>query len=143
MTQYRVLLVDDEELFLTALAQRMAKRGYDVATAENGSVALELAAARNFHVIVLDLAMPGIDGIETLKKLRAVDPDLQIILLTGHATVSAGVEAMKLGAMDFLQKPADFKDLLAKIEEAGARRASLTQQRAEEAVSNIVGKKGW
>ncbi len=143
MTQYRVLLVDDEELFLTALAQRMAKRGYDVATAENGTVALELAAARDYDVIVLDLAMPGIDGIETLKKLRVADPDLQIILLTGHATVSAGVEAMKLGAMDFLEKPADFKDLLAKIEEAGARKASLVQGHAEEAVSDILGKKGW
>ena len=143
MTQYRVLLVDDEELFLTALAQRMAKRGYHVATAENGNVALEMAAARGFDVIVLDLAMPGMDGIETLKKLRIADPDIQIILLTGHATVSAGVEAMKLGAMDFLEKPADFKDLLARIEEAGARRASLARQRAEDAVSDIVGKKGW
>lgn len=143
MTQYRVLLVDDEELFLTALAQRMAKRGYDVATAENGNVALAMAAAHQYDVIVLDLAMPGIDGIETLKKLRVADPDLQIILLTGHATVSAGVEAMKLGAMDFLEKPADFKDLLAKIEEAGARKAGLRQQHAEDAVSDILGKKGW
>jgi len=143
MTQYRVLLVDDEELFLTALAKRMTKRGYDVATAENGNIALEMAAARHFDVIVLDLAMPGIDGIETLKKLRIADPILQIILLTGHATVSAGVEAMKLGAMDFLEKPADFKDLLAKIEEAGSRKMNLDLQHAEDQVSDIMGKKGW
>ena len=143
MTQYRVLLVDDEELFLTALAQRMAKRGYDVATAENGTVALEMAAARDFDVIVLDLAMPGIDGIETLKKLRVADPDIQIILLTGHATVSAGVEAMKLGAMDFLEKPADFKDLLAKIEEAAAEIEAGPDPPPEDAVADSMGKKGW
>ena len=143
MKGYRVLLVDDEELFLTALAKRMTKRGFDVATAENGQVAVEMAAARGFDVIVLDLAMPGFDGIETLKRLRAADPDLQIILLTGHATVSAGVEAMKLGAMDFLQKPADFQELLAKIEEAGARKLALVEKRGEEKIRGILGEKGW
>ena len=87
--------------------------------------------------------MPGMNGIETLKRLRESDPDLQIILLTGHGTLEKGVEAMKLGAMDFLQKPANLEDLLSHIREAGARRTALLEKRAQDQISDVISRKWW
>lgn len=143
MTEHRVLLVDDEEVFVDALAKRMSRRGLHVETAENGTVALEKASHANFDVIVLDLAMPGLDGIETLKRLREANPDVQVILLTGHGTVQSGVAAMKEGATDFLEKPCDFDELLAKIDAASMRKALLVQKQHENDVAELLKKKGW
>jgi len=114
-----------------------------VTTAESGAAALEKIRARDFDTVVLDLAMPGMDGIETLRRIKAEDPDVQVILLTGHGTVPSGVEAMKLGAIDFLQKPATFDELLEKIKEAGAKKALLVEKRTEEQVDEILRGKGW
>lgn len=143
MSGTRVLLVDDEELFVTALAKRMAKRGLSVDTAPDGTTALEMVRERGFDAIVLDLAMPGMDGIETLEKMLQLNPDLQVILLTGHGSVQAGVEAMKHGAVDFLEKPADFQELLQKIEQAAAKKMLLVEKHAEDEVEDILRKKGW
>ena len=143
MTGDRVLLVDDEEDFTEALAKRLEGRGLNVTTAESGAAALEKIRARDFDTVVLDLAMPGMDGIETLRRIKAEDPDVQVILLTGHGTVPSGVEAMKLGAIDFLQKPATFDELLEKIKEAGAKKALLVEKRTEEQVDEILRGKGW
>lgn len=143
MTGDRVLLVDDEEDFTEALAKRLEGRGLKVTTAESGAAALEKIRARDFDTVVLDLAMPGMDGIETLRRIKAEDPDVQVILLTGHGTVPSGVEAMKLGAIDFLQKPATFDELLEKIKEAGAKKALLVEKRTEEQVDEILRGKGW
>ncbi len=143
MSGTRVLLVDDEELFVTALAKRMAKRGLSVDTAPDGTTALEMVRERGFDAIVLDLAMPGMDGIETLEKMLQLNPDLQVILLTGHGSVQAGVEAMKHGAVDFLEKPADFQELLQKIEQAAANKMLLVEKHAEDEVEDILRKKGW
>jgi len=138
-----VLLVDDEPDFVEALAKRMETRGLQVVTAENGKVALDKAKDQSFDAVVLDLAMPEMDGIETLKRLREVNADLQIVLLTGHATVQKGVEAMKLGAMDFLEKPAAFKDLLAKVLKATEKTALLVEKRTSDEVAEVLGKQGW
>ena len=143
MTEHRVLLVDDEEVFVAALAKRMSRRGLHVETAENGQVALEKASHASFDVVVLDLAMPGLDGIETLKRLREANADIQVILLTGHGTVQSGVAAMKEGAADFLEKPCDFDELMAKIDEASQRSALLVQKRHEMEVEHLIRKKGW
>ena len=143
MSGLRVLLVDDEEDFVEALAKRMRGRGFVAETAENGKVALSKAERETFDAVVLDLAMPGMDGIDTLKGLLELNPELQVILLTGHATVQKGVEAMKLGAADFLEKPAEFKELLAKIEKAGKKRALLVERRTAGEVSEILRKQGW
>lgn len=143
MSRTKVLLVDDEEDFVEALARRLASRGLQVTTAANGAVALGKARGQRFDAVVLDLAMPTMDGIETLKRLREINPDLQVILLTGHATVQKGVEAMKLGAMDLLEKPAEFKEILAKIEEASARATLLVEKRTSEEVAEVLRKKGW
>ena len=143
MSGEKVLLVDDEEEFVETLAKRMNARGLKVETAENGEVAIDRVKEKAFDVIVLDLAMPGIDGLETLKRVLEVNSDLQVILLTGHGTVSKGVEAMKLGAADFLEKPADFKELLAKVQEASQKKAILIEKRTEEHVSDILKNRGW
>ena len=143
MTCDRVLLVDDEESFVEALGKRLNARGLRVETSHSGEDAIAKAERHAFDVIVLDLAMPGMDGIETLKRLRKTDPDLQIILLTGHGSIEKAVEATKLGAMDFLQKPANLEDLLELIREAGVRRAVLVEKRASEQVTDVISKKGW
>lgn len=143
VTGHRVLLVDDEESFVDALSKRLEARGLVVETASDGEQALKTAKDRTFDIIVLDLAMPGMNGIETLKRLREDDPDLQIILLTGHGSLEKGVEAMKLGAMDFLQKPADLENLLNHIREAGARRTALIEKRARNQISDVISRRSW
>jgi len=105
--------------------------------------AIERVRERSFDVIVLDLAMPGLDGIATLERLKQLDPDLQVILLTGHATVPRSVEAMKLGAADLLEKPTDFAELLQKIRDAGAKKAVLVEKRRAEEVAEILMTRGW
>lgn len=139
----KVLLVDDEVEFTEALAERMEARGLTVDTVDSGEAALKAAKAKDFYAIILDLAMPGMDGIETLKRLRKQNPDLQIIVLTGRATVEKGIEAMKLGAMDFLEKPADIKKIMEKIEQAKGKRKILMDKQFEQRMKDIMKKKGW
>jgi DNA-binding NtrC family response regulator len=143
MSESTVLLVDDEEDFVAVLAERLEARGLRVDTAGSGELALEKAGKRPFDAIVLDMAMPGMDGIETLQGLLQINRDLQVILLTGRATLGQAVEAMKLGALDFLEKPVDIETLVAKIEEAATKRSSLTEKRIEDKMSDIMRKKGW
>lgn len=143
MNEDRILLVDDEEEFVLALSKRLTVRGLEVSAVGNGEDAVVEIQKHKFDAIVLDLAMPGIDGLETLRRIREIDNEVQIILLTGHGTIQAGIEAMRLGAMDFLEKPADFEDLLARIKEAIAKKLRLSQQHTEEQVSEILAKKGW
>jgi len=143
MSESTVLLVDDEVDFVEVLAERLEARGLAVDTAENGEVALEKAEKRPFDAILLDMAMPGMDGIQTLKGLLRINPDLQVILLTGRATLGQAVEAMKLGALDLLEKPVEIETLVAKIEEAATKRSSLTEKRIDDKLSDIMRKKGW
>ena len=143
MKDEKVLLVDDEEDFISALSERLEARGIKVETAVSGIEAVDKAVEEHFDAVVLDLQMPDIDGIETMRKLLKKNPDLQIILLTGHATLDKGIEAMKLGAMDFLEKPADIDKLMSQIKEAKVKRMLLTEKKMEEELSNILKTKGW
>jgi DNA-binding NtrC family response regulator len=143
MPDLSVLLVDDEEDFVAALAERLEVRGLSVDTAASGAIALEKARARVFDAILLDMAMPGLDGLDTLRGLLGINPDQQVILLTGRATLQQAVEAMKLGALDLLEKPADIGRLVARIEDAANRRIALDDRRVEERVRDIIHKKGW
>ena len=139
----KVLLVDDEEQFLDALSQRLEARGLKVDAVTSGEDALSQVEDRNFDAIIVDLAMPGIDGIETLKRIKAKRPDLEIIMLTGHATVKSGIEAMKLGADDFLEKPVDLNVLLEKIGEAKNKRMLVVEKGRQEEVKKILKSKTW
>ncbi len=143
MEKNRVLLVDDEEEFVRALAKRLRTRGLEVEITGDGESAVEKVKQNGFDVVVLDLAMPGIDGLETLKRLREVNQDLQVVLLTGHGSIKSGVEAIKGGAVDFLEKPAEFSELLAKIKEASAQHTLLIEKRRAERVNDILRGRGW
>jgi len=138
-----VLLVDDEEQFLDTLSQRLELRGIKVDTVTGGEEAMEKISAKKFDAIVLDLVMPGIDGIETLKRLKEKNPDIQIIMLTGKATIKKGIEAMKLGAEDFLEKPVDLNVLMEKIKKATHNKMLLVEKSRQEEVKEILKKKGW
>jgi DNA-binding NtrC family response regulator len=134
----RVLLVDDEEQFLDVLSQRLGTRGINAETSTSGEEALVKIKNRNFDAIVLDVMMPGIGGIETLKRIRKEYPELQIIMLTGQGTVGKAVEAMNEGAMDFMEKPADINKLMDKISEAKEKRVLLVMENIEEKVKGIL-----
>ena len=139
----KVLLVDDEEQFLDALSQRLETRGLKVQAVTSGEDAIKKVADHNFDAIIVDLAMPGIDGIETLKRIKEIRPDLEIIMLTGHATVKSGIEAMKLGADDFLEKPVDLNVLMEKIGEAKNKRMLVVEKGRQEELKKILKSKTW
>ena len=141
MPEERVLLVDDEPEFTEALSERMESRGVGVDTATSGPEALEKVRSRSYDAIILDLSMPEMDGIETLRRLLEDNPDLQVILLTGYATLEKGIEAVKLGAMDFLEKPAEIQKLMEKIQQAKANRMILVEKRMEEKMKGIMERK--
>jgi DNA-binding NtrC family response regulator len=138
-----VLLVDDEEKFLNAFSQRLEARGMKVDTATSGEDAVGRVQAKDFDAIVLDLSMPGMGGLEALRKMKRENPDLQIIVLTGHGTLQAGVEAMKSGALDFMEKPVDLNKLLSRIEEAQEKKIVVLEKRHQQQVEEILRAKGW
>ena len=138
-----VLLVDDEEQFLKVLSKRLEGRGMKVDTSTSGEDALSRVKGKEFDAIILDLAMPGMSGIETLKRIRSENPDVQIIMLTGHGSVEKGIEAMKAGAIDFLEKPADLNKIMEKISEAKRKRIILFEKKHEEHIKEILKSKGW
>ena len=143
MSGSKVLLVDDEVEFVETLSMRLETRGFRVDVAQNGEAAVERVRAQPFDAILLDLAMPGMDGLDTLKRLRELNPDSQVILLTGQATVQKATEAMRLGALDLLEKPVSIEVLVEKIEEAATNKMRLTEERIQAKVTDIIRKKGW
>jgi DNA-binding NtrC family response regulator len=139
----KILLVDDEQEFVEALAERMRARDMDVTAVTNAKDALAKADEETYDAIILDLQMPEMDGIEALKRIKEKNPNMQIILLTGHATVEKSVTAMKLGAMDLLEKPTDIETLTEKIKEAHHQRMLLVEKETEQKIQEIIGVKGW
>lgn len=139
----KVLLVDDEEDFLQVLSERMTNRGIEVSTATSATEAIRIAEKESFDAIIVDLMMPEMDGLEALKLIKEKKPESQVILLTGHATVDKGIEAMKLGAMDFLEKPADLSQLTEKIKKAHAKKMIIVEKQIEEKVKKIMRTVGW
>jgi DNA-binding NtrC family response regulator len=118
MAGYRVLLVDDEEEFVSALSERLTLRGIEVDSALNGEEALARLVAKDFEVVILDVMMPGLGGLEVLRQIKATHPNTQVILLTGHGSTREGIEGMRLGAFDYLIKPVDIEDMLEKMKAA-------------------------
>ncbi|KAB2887927.1 MAG: response regulator [Desulfobulbaceae bacterium] len=117
-----LLLVDDEQVFLDIMAQRLKKRGFSVITAEDGEAALRHLQTGAVDVVVLDVAMPGMSGIETLQAIKKRHPLIEVVMLTGQATVATAVEAIRQGAFNYLKKPCEIDDLLAQINNALLRR---------------------
>jgi len=118
-----IMLVDDEVPFVEAMTKRLTRRELEVGTAFSGKDALEkLLVDSKTEVVILDVKMPGMDGIETLQAIKRKVPLVEVIMLTGHATVESAIEGMKLGAFDYLMKPCDMDHLIAKVTEAAARK---------------------
>jgi len=120
--QIKVLLVDDEEGYVNVLAKRMTKRQVEVSIALSGSEAIQALRKKDFDVAVVDLKMEDIDGIEVLKIFKKMDPELPVVMLTGHGSEKAARDGLALGAFDYLTKPCDLEDLLSTISKAAERK---------------------
>ena len=139
----KILLVDDEKEFVDTLAERMEARGMNVEATTSPKDALELVEKESYDAVVLDLQMPEMNGLEALKILKEKRPEIQVILLTGHATVEKGIEAMKLGALDLIEKPAELSVLTEKIQKAQAKKMILVEKKAEEKIKSIMMTRSW
>ena len=140
MSLANILLVDDEVPFVETMTKRLKKRGFDILSAHTGQDALDqLSRHRGIEVVILDVKMPGMDGIQTLEEIKRRFPITEVIMLTGHATVESAIEGMKLGAFDYLMKPCDMEQLVSKVEAAAQRRRSheekIIQARMKEITS--------
>ncbi len=118
VTDFRVLLVDDEVEFVETLVKRLRKRKLDVIAAFSGKAALELVQQQPVDVVVLDVKMPDMDGIQTLREIKRINPSVEVIMLTGHASLEVALQGMELGAFDYLMKPMDIDELLYKLQDA-------------------------
>ena len=117
-----ILIVDDETDFVETMVKRFRIRKMPVASAASGPEALQIMAQQDFDVVILDVRMPGMDGLEVLRQIRNRSPLTEVIMLTGHASLDAGMQGMSLGAYDYVLKPADFDDLLDKVRKAYERK---------------------
>jgi len=133
----KILLVDDEVKFLKAIADRLSIKGFDVTTATDGEAAIEAAKQGGFDVAVVDLQMPGTDGAEVLKILKQQHKYIEIIMLTGHATVDSAVECTKLGAFKYLEKPYDFDKLVDALKEAYQARMQRKFERNQQRMDKL------
>lgn len=121
----KILLVDDEKTMVKYLSRRLIKRGFDVSVAYSGLSALEEIKKIDFDLVLLDVLMPEMDGIETLKEIKKIKPETEVIMLTGHASVEVGIEGMKSGAFNYIMKPFDPDELVKEINLACEHRRIL------------------
>jgi len=140
----KLLIVDDEARFLQAIAHRLSKRGFDVRTASNGLEALQAARFEQFDIALLDLKMPGMDGGELLRELKAEHAFLEAIILTGHGSLESAVELTKLGAFSYLPKPYELDKLIETLKDAYRARLekkfAADQARIDEIVKIATGR---
>ena len=121
--EIRVHLVDDEVEFLETLEKRLRKRNLQVSCSRSGEAALEFLVAHPVDVVLLDVKMAGISGIQTLREIKRRGPLVEVIMLTGHANIEVAIEGMELGAFDYLMKPVDIDDLLFKVQDAHKKKS--------------------
>lgn len=142
MTTKNVLLVDDEVSFVETMTKRLAMRDLEMSTAFSGEEALAaLASNSRIEAVILDVKMPGMDGIETLEAIRQKFPLVEVIMLTGHATVESAIEGMKKGAFDYLMKPCDMDVLMAKLNEAVAKKRAHEEKITEARIKEITSRR--
>jgi DNA-binding NtrC family response regulator len=141
MNKAKLLLVDDEKGFLDALAKRLEKRELNVCAVYSGKNALsELENNKSLEVVVLDVKMPGMDGIETLVEIKKRFPLVEVIMLTGHATVETAIDGMKLGAFDYLMKPCDIDALVGKVNDAVEKKRKHDEKIIQARMNEISGR---
>ncbi len=138
-----VMVVDDEVEFVNVLAERLETRDFVVYKAYSGDEALKELEKHKVDVVILDVVMPGKSGIETLHEIKHKQPLVEVIMLTGHATVETAIEGMKLGAYDYLMKPTETPDLVQKINGAIARKREHEERIRKAEIDGIVKRKGW
>ena len=139
MHYFNVLIVDDEEDFLNTLMNRLKKRGVDAAGCSSGEQALELMKKKIFDVVILDIKMPGgMDGIETLREIKKIRPETEVLLLTGHGSVETSVEGMKEGAFDYLLKPVKLEALLEKVAKALDKKDTEEHRRQSQQIRKLL-----
>jgi len=134
----RVLIVDDEEEFVQVLSERLTLRDFDVTSVSSGEAAVEEIKSYNFDIVILDVQMPGMTGIDVLREIKALKPLIEVIMLTGHATVDTAIEGMRLGAYDYLMKPLDTEDLNVKICKASERKTEHEDRIRNAKVKEII-----
>jgi DNA-binding NtrC family response regulator len=134
----KILLVDDEEIFADNMAKLLRNRQYKVTAVYNGESAIKALELENFDVVILDLKMPGMNGIATLKKIQTLGIFTETLLLTGHGSIDAAVEAIRLGAYDFLAKPCEIDELVEKIEGAWRKKDEVWKKDMEEKLKKVV-----
>ncbi len=134
----KILLVDDEEIFTENMSRLLATRGYLVKSVNNGAGAIAALEEEKFDVMVLDLKMPGMDGITTLKEAQKLGLHTQTLILTGHGSVDTAIEAMKFGAYDYLTKPCEIDELVEKIEGAWKKKSKADQDDLDEKVKQAI-----
>ncbi|WP_462324517.1 response regulator [Desulfoplanes sp.] len=140
----RILLVDDEEGFVQTMSKRLGKRGIEVSKAYSGQEALDFLSGNDqIDVTVLDVKMPGMDGIDTLKAIKQDYPLVEVIMLTGHATVESAIDGMKMGAFDYLMKPCDIDQLLTKIGGAKTKKLKHEEKIIEAQMREITSRQSW
>lgn len=138
----RILLVDDEKDFVEMLGLRLEDTGEIITPAYSGQECLDILEKTDIDVVILDILMPGMDGIATLKEIKKRFPLIEIIMLTGHGTIESAVQGMKLGAFDYLLKPADFDDLTHKVESARKRKDEQEERIRKAEVKLLLRKSG-
>ncbi|RJQ84149.1 MAG: response regulator [Desulfobacteraceae bacterium] len=134
----RILLVDDEEIFTRNMAKLLSTRGYIVTAVNSGDAAIRALEEHPVDVIVLDLKMPGMDGLTTLKEIQKLGLFAQTLILTGHGSIDSALEAMKFGAYDYLTKPCEIDDLVAKIEGAWEKKDKALKTDLQEKIQRVV-----
>ena len=134
----KILLVDDEEIFADNMAKLLQSRQYKVTAVYNGESAIKALERENFDVVILDLKMPGMNGIATLKEIKNLGLFTETLLLTGHGSIDAAVEAIRLGAYDFINKPCEIDDLVEKIEGAWRKKDDAWKKDMEEKLKRVI-----
>ena len=138
-----IMLVDDEVPFVETMTKRLIKRDLTIISAHSGPEALQkLDKKDQVDVVILDVKMPGMDGIDTLREIKKTHPMVEVIMLTGHATVETGIDGMKLGAFDYLMKPCDMELLLKKVQEAKVKKDSHNEKISQARIHEISLRRG-
>ena len=141
--QVSVLLVDDEKDFVETLAERLETRGFKVNRAFSGDECLAAIRKDHIDVVILDVLMPGKDGIETLREIKRTNPLIEIMMLTGHGTIDTAIKGLQLGAHDYLNKPTETKELVEKILRAYAKKSEQEERIRRAQIDKIVATRGW